>query len=466
MNEFNDKDFLLLNTYGKKLYHQVAAALPIIDPHNHIDPVPLATHKQFDNLYQLWIKPDHYKSRAMRNCGVPEKFITGDASDFEKYMAWANCFASTAGNPLFHWTCMELKSIFGITEILSPATAKAIWDKANALLATEAYTAPGLLKRFNVEMLCTSDELLDTLEHHQTANTANAGTQCLPSLRGDTIVAFHQPNYLEWLNKLQQVTAIAITDITAYQKAIALRMDFFDANGCLLGDHAFDTGFTYIQTDEHNANQLFKKVLAKESLSNHELICLQSYILFFLGTQYAKRKWKMQLHIGAYRYTSTVLRKKAGPDGGYACIGNTADVVSICTFLDQLDIENSLPKTILYTLNPADNEKFASITGSYAEDGVPGKVQFGPAWWFNDHYAGIKQQIIALSSYGILGVSIGMTTDSRSLLSFLRHDYYRRILCDLLGSWVEEGKLPDDWELLSNLVKNISYYNVKNWIKK
>ena len=243
-------------------------------------------------------------------------------------------------------------------------------------------------------------------------------------------------------------------------------MNFFDWCGCLLSDHSLDSGFIYRPADEATAGSLFASVLKRDSLSNDGMIKLQSFFLHFLGREYAKRKWKMQLHIGAYRYTSSMLRSMLGPAGGYAGIGNAVDVPSLCFFLDGLDKENLLPKTILYTLNPADNAVLATLTGSFAEDGVQGKIQFGPAWWYNDHHEGISQQLLALSSYGLLGTSIGMTTDSRSVLSFIRHGYYRRILCNLLGKWMEEGKLPDDFEFVANMVRNICYYNIKNWIQK
>lgn len=466
MGNFNDTDFLLLNAYGKKLYHEVAASLPVIDPHNHIDAAALAGNIKFENICQLWVKNDPYKHRAMRIYGIKEELITGNGSDKEKFFAWAKCFPLTAGNPLFHWSCMELKYLFQFNEILSEKNAPQLWEKANDLLKEDAFGGLNIIKRLGVEMLCTSDDLLDTLEHHTALAAIDKTITCLPSLRSDSVVAFNQPTFHSWLQKLGLITGIPINNLDSYKLAITKRLDFFDATGCLLSDHSFDSGFTFMATDDVTATALFDKVQHNELLSAVEIVCLQSHLLHFLGKEYAVRKWKMQLHIGAYRYTSTVLRKKAGPAGGYSCIGNTVDVPSLCTFLDGLDIENRLPKTILYTLNPADNAVFASITGSYAEDGVPGKIQFGPAWWFNDHYEGIIQQLTALSSYGLLGLSIGMTTDSRSLLSFLRHDYYRRILCNLIGEWAEEGKLPDDWDFLSDLIKNISYYNIKNWIKK
>jgi glucuronate isomerase len=466
MKAFNGNDFLLYNDCGKRLFHQVAATLPVIDPHNHIDPSALATNKQYENIYQLWVQNDPYKLRAMRIFGIAEDLITGNKSDYEKFEAWANCFPATVGNPLFHWCCMELKEIFGITEMLNASTAKQIWEKANSKLTQGNLGALDILKKLGVQMLCTSDDLVDSLEHHIALAKQQNEITCLPSLRCDSMVAFNQPAFINWLQKLQTVTGIVIINLKTYKDAIINRLIFFDEAGCLLSDHSFDSGFIYITANEAEAENIFDIVLKKESLNEKQFIILQSHLLYFLGKQYTQRNWKMQLHIGAHRNTSTVLRNKVGPAGGYACIGNTANISSLTLFLDQLDIANALPKTILYTLNPADNAVFASITGSYAQDGVQGKIQYGPAWWYNDHYEGITQQLIALSSYGLLATSIGMTTDSRSIVSFIRHNYYRRILCNLIGSWVEEGKLPNDWEMLSTLIKNISYYNIKNWIAK
>jgi len=465
MKKFNDIDFLLQNDYSKKLYHQVAAALPIIDPHNHIETATLATNKKFDNIYQLWVQNDPYKHRAMRIYGIEEALITGARSDYDKFLAWATCFQSTMGNPLFHWSCMELKTLFGIDEILVPNNANAIWHSANELLKGDGFGALDIVKKFNVELLSTSDELLDSLEYHIDLKNQQSTVACLPSLRSDSIISFNK-SYPDWLLNLERITSIKVTSLSDYKKAICNRLDFFDRNGCLLSDHSLDSGFQFLIVKESEADEIYTAFLKQQLISAYDTIRLQSYLLYFLASEYAKRKWKMQLHIGANRYTSTVLRNKVGPAGGYASIGNVTNVASLCTFLDELDKENCLPKTILYTLNPADNAVFASLTGSFSEDGVQAKIQFGPAWWYNDHYDGIHQQLSALSSYGLLATAIGMTTDSRSILSFSRHNYYRRILCNIIGGWVEEGKLPEDWELISTMVKNISYYNIKKWIQK
>lgn len=458
-------NFLLSNKTAERLY-AVVKDLPVVDPHNHIDPSVLAADKPFDNIYQLWIKPDQYKSRAMRQLGVEERLITGTASDYEKFLAWAKALQSTVGNPIFHWSCMELQQLFGINAVLTIDNADQVWNYANEQLQKAECSPVNIVRRFGVEMLCTSDDLLDSLEHHIQLKKQGLSISCLPSLRGDSIHGFHQPQYHTWLKKLESLTAIGINNLEAFKSAVTKRLDFFDEVGCLLSDHSLDTGFKFIYTDEAPATGLFAKYLNKENLADAELIQLQSFVMKFIGEEYSKRNWKMQLHIGANRFTSSRLREVAGPAGGYACIGNVVDVPSVCRFLDSLDVENRLPKTILYNLNPADNAVFASITGSFSEDGVPGKIQFGPAWWFNDHEQGITQQLITLSSYGLLSTSIGMTTDSRSLLSFLRHDYFRRILCNLLGAWAEDNRIPGDVNFLNSLAENICYHNIKNWIKK
>ncbi|GGM90143.1 uronate isomerase [Dyadobacter beijingensis] len=455
-------DFLLTNDTAKALFERVAA-LPIIDFHNHIDPKPLSVNMRFENIYQLWVQNDPYKHRAMRIYGLPEELITGtQTSDYEKFTAWAQCMMHTAGNPLFHWSCMELQRVFGISALLKPSNARQIWEMANALLATDGFGALDILKRFNVEMLCTSDDLLDELAHHALLKDQQSEVSCLPSLRGDSILTF-QP---DWIARLQAICEVEITNLESYKNAIIKRLDFFDLAGCLLSDHSLDSGFKYVTTQEPEASALFVKVLRGQSLGPEQLISLQSHLLHFLGQQYANRRWKMQLHIGANRFTSSNLRRRLGAAGGYASIGNTVDVHSVSRLLDDLDIQDNLPKTILYTLNPADNAVFASLTGSFSEDGVRGKVQFGPAWWYNDHYEGIAEQLVTLSSYGLLSTSIGFTTDSRSILSFSRHEYYRRILCNLIGTWAEDGKLPDDLEFLGQLAADISYNNIKTWIKK
>lgn len=460
MKHFIHDDFLLQSKAASLLYHEYAASLPIIDYHNHLNPTDLVNDQQFENLTQLWITPDPYKHRAMRICGVPENNITGNTSDKEKYLQWANTVPKTLGNPLYHWNALELKRIFGIDTLLNAETAKEIWENCNAQLTTGNHSAIQLLQQWKVEALCTSDDLLDNLIPHQTA-TEKYNIKVFPSLRGDAILKIAQT---DWRDRLSQSTLTTIHNLADYKTAISKRLDIFREAGCLLADHALDAGFQFNLPTESIANQFFEKVLAGEKLNSSERVKLDSYLLFHLGQEYASRGWVMQLHVGAQRFTSSRLRKLAGSSGGYGAIGKNTDINSLVTLLNELEKQAALPKVILYNLNPIDNEAFASITGSFAEDGVVAKIQFGPAWWYNDHYNGIRNQLIALADYGLLSQFIGMTTDSRSLLSFSRHEYFRRTLCNLLGDWVEQGYIPNDQELLKMTIENICYHNAKRWL--
>ncbi len=461
---FIHTDFLLHNSIAIKLFHEFAKDLPVIDYHNHLNPLHLSENRQFENIAQLWVTGDPYKHRAMRINGIPEHGITGNATDKEKYLNWVKTFPKTMGNPLFHWTCLELKHIFGIDELLTEQNAKAVWDHCNTKLQEEGFKAIDLLRKWNAETVCTSDDLLDDLTPHQKATGLNLGLIVLPSLRSDSIIAFETPGFASWLAKLSESTGSKIKNLDQYKEAIVAKLNRFNVAGCRLSDHSFDGGFTYDFSSNSNPDQLFASHISGRQLSEKELNQLKTHLLIFLGQEYGKRNWAMQLHIGAQRYTSSRLRKIAGPAGGYATIGTSCDISGLCSFLDSLESTGNLPRTILYTLNPSDNAAFATLTGSFAEDGLAGKVQFGPAWWYNDHYDGMRQQLIALSSHGLLSHFIGMTTDSRSILSFSRHEYFRRLLCNMIGEWVENGHLPRDYDLLSNLVKNISYKNSKNLI--
>jgi glucuronate isomerase len=398
MTAFIHEDFLLKTAAARRLYHGHAAGVPIVDYHNHLDPHALAEDRMFENITQLWIASDPYKHRAMRIAGVPERLITGAATDREKFDAWAATVPLTVGNPLFHWTALELQRCFDIGELLSPETAARIWEQCNERLRTKACTARQLIARANVEVLCTSDRLTDDLAAHAQLAQSDFKTRVLPSPR----------------------------DAEAPDAA---RLDAFAHLGCRLADHAVNR--------------------------------FDSEALRACAREYARRGWMLQLHFGAQRETSTRLRQLAGPAGGYATIGNACDIPALCQFLDGLEREGCLPRTILYPLNPADFAAIATLTGSFAADGVRGKIQCGPAWWYNDHALGIRQQLDALASYGLLATFIGMTTDSRSLLSMVRHEYFRRVLCDWLGDKVEAGELPAD---LGALVRAVCHGNAKQWL--
>jgi glucuronate isomerase len=466
MDSFINKNWLIKNKTGERLYHAVAAHLPIIDYHNHLNPKHIAENKQFSNLTELWIAHDPYKHRAMRINGIPENGITGGVSDYEKFQNWVNTISKTLGNPLFHWSFLELKRIFDIEEMLNQKNAATIWETCNQKLQQEEFKTCNLIQKWNSEILITSDDLLDYLESHQKIAYSPNQVKVLPSLRADSILDFANPKYLEWIKKLELEVNLTISDLSGLKEAVRKRLDYFGENGCLFSDHALDSGFSFKMIDEKEAGIIFRNILQNQPLEPKDFVRLTSSMLDYLGEEYGKRGWIMQLHIGAQRNTSSRLRGLVGPTGGFASIGKACDINSLTLFLDGLEKKGALPETILYTLNPADNAALASLTGSFAEDGVVGKIQFGPAWWYNDHYAGIRKHLNDISSYGLLGTFIGMTTDSRSILSLSRHEYFRRILCDQIGGWMEEGKLPNDMELLEQLIKDISYLNIKNKILK
>jgi len=460
---FIDTYFLLRNETAKRLYDEIAKDLPIIDYHNHLDPIQIADNDPFQNISQLWINPDPYKHRAMRIHGIREEEITGNASDKTKFLNWAQTFPKTLGNPLFHWSQMELKTFFGIDDLLSPQNAHKVWKHCNKVIEEDYYSPVSLLKSFNVELLCTSDDLLADVHPH-TITRQKHGIRLLPSLRGDTILQIGSNAFEDWLTQLAQQTDIEISNLMTYQEAISKKLDDFVNAQCKLADHALDSGFTFEMPTMREAEAIFAKVIKKEALTVEEQRAFQSYGLIFLGQEYAQRDWTLQLHIGAQRQTSNRLKQLAGSTGGYAAIGTSADIASIARFFNELEQLHALPRVILYTLNPTDNEAFASLTGSFTQDGVSAKIQLGPMWWYNDHYAGIRSHLITLANYSLLPHFIGMTTDSRSVLSLIRHDYFRRVLCDLLGEWVETGFLPSDWILLEETVRNICYRNSKNWM--
>ena len=451
-------DFLLITELGRQLYHQHAASQPIIDYHSHVDAGDLAADRSFTNLAQLWVTSDPYKHRAMRIAGVPEAFITGPASDEEKFLRWADTVPQLLGNPLYHWTALELKRYFNISTPLNPGTAKQIWNDCNDRLGQAAFTARGLLTQRNVECVCTSDRLLDDLSSHAALAKCDFATRVLPSLRADDILAIDTADFCAWAKRLGQATGITIEGYASFGDAVARRLDAFQALGCRLADHALDD-FTYVSVGESQTAALFDRVLTGSTLNPAEAVALRSGMLRQLGTDYARRGLILQLHLGAQRRTSTRLRNLAGPAGGFASIGNSVDIQSLCAFLDDLEKAGALPRTILYPLNPVDFPSMAVLGGSFAEDGVRGKIQLGPAWWFNDHAGGMRAQLEAVASHGLLSVFVGMTTDSRSLLSMTRHEYFRRLFCDWVGEQAVRGAFPDDLAQLGQLVEAICYEN-------
>ncbi len=455
--------FLLQNDTAVELFQSVVD-LPIIDYHNHIDPADLANNRRYENLTQLWLSLDPYKHRLMRINGVPEAQITGAAPDREKFQRWAETLPRALGNPLFHWSALEMKRVFGIDELLNPDNAPEIWQACNEQLQQDDYRVVPLIQRWRVQTMSTSDDLLDDLAPHRQVSLTHE-LNVFPSLRGDTILSFGKANDRSWLNKLTKQAGHKINSLADYQSAVHGRIQYFADAGCQLADHALDPDFHFRLPTGAEAATYFQRVLDHETLSPEEHTKLISYLLNFLGKAYADQGWTLQLHIGAQRRTSRRLKQLAGGAGGYAGIGSTCDIDSLGRLLDSLERSGQLPRIILYTLNPSDYEAMASLTGSFAEDGVPGKIQLGPAWWYNDHYQGIERHLNVLASYGMLSRFIGMTTDSRSPLSFSRHEYFRRVLCNTVGTWAEAGQLPNDMNLLRSLVQDIAYQNAEQWIQ-
>ena len=463
MSSLVHDDFLLRSGTARRLYRDFASPAPIIDYHCHLDPRDLAADRRFETIAQLWVTGDPYKHRAMRIAGVPERLITGAASDREKFDSWAATVPQTLGNPLHHWTALELKRYFNLDEPLTAATAQRTWDACNARLAEPGFTARGLLAQRGVACVCTSDRLLDDLSPHVQMAREGGALRMLPSLRSYDVVAVEAPEFPAWVRQLGEATGGAIPDYDAFRAAVGRRLDVFGAAGCRLADHGLDD-FSYVAVSDADTAALFARRLGGEVLSTVDGMRLRSGLLRFLGGEYARRGWIMQLHLGAQRRTSSRLRRLAGPAGGYAGIGSACDLPSLIAWLDDLETGGVLPRTILYPLHPGHFAPLAVLAGSFVEEGVPGKIQLGPAWWFNDHAAGMRAQLEAIANYGLLAVFIGMTTDSRSLLSMARHDYFRRVFCDWLGEQAEAGAMPSDLNELGSLVRAVSSENARRYL--
>lgn len=462
MAEFLSRDFLLRSDVARTLFFEHAAPLPVIDFHSHVDPSSVADDRTFSDLTELWIASDPYKWRAMRMNGIAERCITGDAPARQKFDAWAATIGYAAGHPLFQWTALELERWFGVDTLLSPATADAIWTACNRQLSSPGLSARGLLRQAKVELLCTSDDLLDNLEPHRRMQAEAGGLRMLPALRADSIVGVDAPGFRTFCSRLEAATGVRIDGLDAFQAAVSQRLDAFQAAGCCSADVGLDEP-VFEPVEPGVAAAIFERILSGAVPTPLECRQLKTALLLFLGGQYHRRGWVMLLHVGAQRVTSDRLRNASGPSGGYACIGSSSDVAPLCALLNRLESRDELPRTILFTLNPADTDMFASVTGSFTAEGVPGKVQFGPAWWFNDHRDGIERQLRALGNVGLLGRHVGMTTDSRSLLSYTRHEYYRRVLCNLVGEWVGGGELPRDPDFLRRLVQDLCCFNAREW---
>ena len=458
-----DENFLLQTETAQKLYHEHAAKMPIFDYHCHINPKDIAEDRRFKTITEIWLAGDHYKWRGMRTNGVDERFCTGDASDWEKFEKWAETVPHTLRNPLFHWTHLELKKFFGINEVLSPKNARQIYDACNEKLNSPEYSCRGIIRMANVHTICTTDDPVDSLEYHRQIKESGFEVAVLPAWRPDKAMMVEQPiSYNQYLNELAKVAEMDINTFDDLMVALNKRHKFFHENGCRLSDHGLDTIFA----DEYTADEIdayFLKVRAGYRLTSREIMKFKSCMLYEFGRMDHFRGWSQQLHIGALRNNNTRLYNKLGPDTGFDSIGDKPVAEPLSKLLNRLDTEDKLCKTVLYNLNPADNELYATMIGNFQDGSVPGKMQYGSGWWFLDQKDGMEKQINALSNLGLLSRFVGMLTDSRSFLSYTRHEYFRRTLCNILGNDVENGEIPNDMELLGQMVENISFYNAKNY---
>lgn len=463
MQAFMDKDFLLNTPTARTLYHDVAAKCPIIDYHCHISPKEIWDDVRYENITQVWLGGDHYKWRLMRCAGVPEKYITGDASDYEKFCKWAEVVGKGIGNPLYHWSHLELRNFFGYQGALSAKTADEVWNLCNAKLQSAGYSVRGLINMSNVDTICTTDDPIDTLEWHQKlAGDKTFKTTVLPAWRPDKAMNLEKPEYLDYLAKLEDAAGMKIASFADLKKALAARMEYFAQNHCCLSDHGLNY-VMYTPASDEEVEAIFAKRLNGGKVTEAEEASFKTAFMLFVAKKYHEMHWTMQLHYGCRRDNNQPQYRKLGPDTGYDCINNYAPSSQTAAFLGALEEEGCLPQTILYSLNPNDNEAIDTICGCFQSDEAVSKVQHGSAWWFNDHFQGMTDQLVSLANLGYLAGFVGMLTDSRSFLSYPRHEYFRRILCRLLGQWVEDGMFPNDMELLSEIVRGVSYENAKKY---
>jgi len=461
---FIHDDFLLTTPTARRLYHQYAEAEPILDYHCHLPPKDIAENRQFKNLFEIWLEGDHYKWRAMRANGVPERYCTGDADPYEKFRAWAATVPHTLRNPLYHWTHLELKRYFGLDEILNESSAQRIWEQANAQLATPELSAQGILKKFGVTALCTTDDPTDDLRHHEAITASGLATGVFPAFRPDKALAVNQPEpFNRWVARLAEASNTDIRNFADFLDALRRRVEDFHAHGCRLCDHGLDHCYADFRPDTV-VGEIFEQTRRGQAVGPAEHRQFASSVMLFLGRLYAEKGWTMQLHLGALRNTTTRLLRQLGPDTGFDSIGDFPQAVTLAAYLDRLDQDNALPKTIVYNVNPTDNYAFATLMGNFQDGSLPGKMQFGSAWWFLDQKEGMEWQINALSNIGLLTRFVGMITDSRSFMSYPRHEYFRRVLCNLIGRDVDNGEVPDDDSLLGPMIRNICHGNAKQYL--
>ena len=461
---FIHDDFLLQSEPARALYHQFAATEPILDYHNHLPAGDVASNRQFANLFEIWLEGDHYKWRAMRANGEAEAVVTGNATPKEKFLAWARTVPHTLRNPLYHWTHLELKRYFDIDELLSPESAERIWELANERLTSPDRSTQGILREWRVRALCTTDDPCDTLEHHQAVNASGAGFRMYPTFRPDKALGVDHPEHFNpWCDRLAAAADLEIQNLADLQEALRRRHDFFHDCGGRLSDRGLESCFADFCA-ESTAAGIFERTRNGQAASPEEHRQFASNLMLFLGQLDAEKDWTMQMHIGAMRNNNSRFFRELGPDTGFDSIGDASQGVALSNFLSKLDEHDRLPKTVLYNLNPADNYLFATMIGNFQDGSTAGKIQFGSGWWFLDQKEAMEWQINALSNNGLLSRFIGMLTDSRSFMSLPRHEYFRRTLCNLLGTDMELGLLPDDPDMVGTMVRKICYGNVRDYL--
>ncbi len=459
MKQFMDKDFLLSTDMAKTLYHDYASQVPVLDYHCHINPQEIAENRKFENITQVWLGGDHYKWRQMRSNGVEEKYITGDASDREKFQKWAETMPKLIGNPLYHWSHLELKTYFGYEGYLNGDTAEEVWNLCNEKLQQDSMTVRNIIKQSNVTLICTTDDPIDSLEWHKKIKEDDTfDVQVLPAWRPDKAMNIEKPDFAAYMGKLSAASGIEVKDLASLKEALKNRMDFFAASGCSVSDHGLEY-VMYFPADDAEVDAILKKALAGEALTKEEQAKYKTAFMLFVARQYNRLNWVMQLHYGCKRDNNAYKFQQLGPDTGFDCINDYTPCAQLADFLNALSSTDEIPKTIIYSLNPNDNASIGTIIGCFQGPGVAGRIQQGSAWWFNDHKTGMTDQMTSLANLGCLGNFIGMLTDSRSFLSYTRHDYFRRIMCELIGGWVDNGEYPADMKSLKEIVEGISYYN-------
>lgn len=461
-SKFIDDDFLLHSRSAQQLYHDFAAPMPIIDYHCHLPPHDIAHNTQYKNLTHIWLNGDHYKWRAMRTNGVNEKYITGEATDYEKFEQWAATVPYTMRNPLYHWSHLELRRYFGVENLLNESTAKKIYDTCTASLQTEAFRVQPLLGKMNVEVICTTDDPIDTLKDHQTLAEQELPYLVLPAFRPDKAIFIDAPNFNAYIEKLAKAADLEIQSLSDLLAALEARADFFHQMGCRLSDHGLEQMYAADFT-EAEVDKILKKRLAGKTIFAGEALIYKSALLYYLGKLYHSKGWTQQFHLGAMRNNNSRMMRQLGPDTGFDSIGDYSQASALATFLDRLDNEDQLAKTILYNLHPGDNEVMASMIGNFNDGSIAGKIQFGSGWWFLDQLDGMEKQMNALSNMGLISRFVGMLTDSRSFLSYPRHEYFRRLLCNMFGDDVEKGLLPDDIPWIGKIIQDICYHNAKSY---